>query len=119
MAGFENVGPYFAGGNGNCIFQQDNAPIHTAAATRAFLQARAVTVLDWPGNSPDLNPIENVWAYVQRSLPRTLPRNSEELWERIKNAWYQVPLELLQTLINYMPDRVAEVIRNHGGHTHY
>ncbi len=44
----------------NFIFQQDLAPAHTAKSTKSWLNDHGVGVLDWPANSPDLNPIENL-----------------------------------------------------------
>ena len=42
------------------IFMQDNAPCHKAMVIMNVLKAENVTVMDWPPQSPDLNPIENV-----------------------------------------------------------
>ncbi len=50
------------------IFQQDLAPAHTAKSTKSWLNDHGVGVLDWPANSPDLNPIENLWGIVKRKI---------------------------------------------------
>lgn len=44
------------------IFMQDNAPVHTARLVRDALEQIDINVIDWPPYSPDLNPIENLWA---------------------------------------------------------
>ncbi len=56
------------------IFQQDLAPAHTAKSTKSWLNDHGVGVLDWPANSPDLNPIENICCIVKRKM-----RNSYHL----------------------------------------
>ncbi len=50
------------------IFQQDLAPAHTAKSTKSWLNDHGVGVLDWPANSPDLNPIENLWGIVKSKM---------------------------------------------------
>ncbi len=50
------------------IFQQDLAPAHTAKSTKSWLNDHGVGVLDWQENSPDLNPIENLWVIVKRKM---------------------------------------------------
>ncbi len=53
-------------GDADFIFQQDLAPAHTAKGTKSWFSDHSVTVLDWPANSPDLNPTENLWGIIKR-----------------------------------------------------
>ncbi len=50
------------------FFQQDLAPVHTAKGTKSWFNDHGVTVIDWPANSPDLNPKENIWGIVKRKM---------------------------------------------------
>lgn len=102
------------------IFQQDNAPAHSARSTRNFLAQKGVTLLDWPGNSPDLNPIEHVMAHVSRRVrPRGLPRNKDEFWGWVQEAWRETPISYIHSLYRSMRSRVNEVLENAGDSTHY
>ncbi len=66
-------------GDADFIFQQDLAPAHTAKGTKSWFNDHGVTVLDWPANSPDLNPIENIWGIVKRKMRDTRPNNADDL----------------------------------------
>ncbi len=55
-------------GDADFIFQQDLAPAHTAKGTKSWFNDHGVTVLDWPANSPDLNPLENLWGIVKKKM---------------------------------------------------
>ncbi len=68
------------------IFQQDLAPAHTAKSTKSWLNDHGVGVLDWPANSPDLNPRENIWDIVKRKMRNKRPKNTDELKATVKET---------------------------------
>ncbi len=70
-------------GDANLIFQQNMVPAHTAKGTKSLFNDHGVTVLDWTANSPDLNPIENVWGIVKK-MRDTRPNNADDLKAVIK-----------------------------------
>ncbi len=76
----------------NFIFQQDLAPAHTAKGTKSWFNDHGVTVLDWPANSPDLNPIENLWGIVKRKMRDTRSNNVDDLKAAIKATWASLHL---------------------------
>ena len=53
---------------GGGIFQQDLAPCHTSQQVKRVFRQADIKVLDWPGNSPDLNPIKNLWSILKSRL---------------------------------------------------
>ena len=58
------------------IFQQDNAAIHTARITKAWFAEQAFKLMEWPPNSPDMNPIEHLWRVLKASLHKRFPDTS-------------------------------------------
>lgn len=113
------VGPLIAAGN--WIFQQDNAAIHTSREAKEWFRVNNVDVLEWPSRSPDLNPIENLWGWLVRAVYRNGRqfRTRDELKEAIRESWNQIPLSLLQSLIDSMTSRLTDVIKANGGSTRY
>ena len=61
------------------IFQQDSAPCHIARIVKQWLAEPGVQLLDWPGNSPDLNPIENLWVSIKKRVAQKKCSSLEEL----------------------------------------
>jgi transposase len=102
------------------VFQHDNAPCHTARTVQRYLQAKGVEVLDWPANSPDLNPIENLWHILKRRVRAKCPKNMDELKQAIVQAWVlDIKPEYCQKLISSMPRRIKAVLQNRGYSTKY
>lgn len=102
------------------VFQQDSAPCHVAKRSMQWLKNEGVEVLDWPGNSPDLNPIENLWSRLKRIVGAKKPSNRTELIEAILNAWFRVITpEQLEQLVDSMPRRCEAVIKAKGYPTKY
>ena len=80
--------PYIAGRA--LIFQQDNAPAHTARSTNRFPEERSVVVMKWPPKSPDLNPIKNLWDAVEAKVRKESATSRNELWGKILVAWNSI-----------------------------
>ncbi len=79
-------------GDADFIFQQDLAPAQTAKGTKSWFNDHGVTVLDWPANLPDLNPIENLWDIVKRKMRDTKPNDADDPKVTIKATWASLHL---------------------------
>jgi hypothetical protein len=109
-------------------FMQDNAPIHTAYASREWLEVHGVHTVDWPPYSPDLNPIEHLWWALKKKLHELHPefdnmRDSPAEWAAFElglhEAWAAIPDSLIAKLIRSMPRRLDAVRQARGYQTKY
>ncbi|KAL4461769.1 hypothetical protein ABPG72_017970 [Tetrahymena utriculariae] len=99
---------------------QDKDPKHTASISTNFLKDNKINwVSDWPANSPDLNPIENVWHYLKSKIQEDFPTNKNTLINSIKKQWKTVTPELCQKYMNSWEKRCEEVIQNKGNTINY
>jgi len=115
------------------VFQQDNASPHTAKRTQRWLenakQEHGFSLMRWPANSPDLNPIENLWAWLKLELHRRYPDTKHlpggpdavraVLKDRLKEIWWEIGEEVLNKLVASMPHCVQQVIEASGWYTSY
>jgi hypothetical protein len=108
-------------GDDECIFQQDNDPKHTSKKAKNWMEENNITLLDWPPQSPDLNPIEHLWQHTKSQLCKyeTLATGVWEIWDRVAEVWNDIEPEVCQRLIESMPRRLEAVIKAKGGHTKY
>ena len=105
----------------NYIFQEDNAPIHTANIAKKWKEDNNIASLPWPAQSPDLNPIENLWDELERKVRnhRPLPKNQDDLWKILQEEWLNLDEKIYKNLVDSIPRRVAAVIENKGDPTKY
>jgi transposase len=116
----QTIGEYFPNRSGIC-FQQDGASVHRSRKVEKWFQKKKLPKLDWPAQSPDLNPIENLWADLKKRVYAKGKdiTSKEALKVAIEEEWERTPILLLQKLIDSMPDRLQAVIRARGGPTKY
>ena len=103
------------------IFQQDNDPKHTSKQCQQWFKDKKVQLLDWPAQSPDLNPIEHLWQHLKFCLAQyeKAPTSIHELWDWVEVEWGKITQEDCAKLIESMPRRVAAVLKAKGGYTKY
>ena len=103
-------------------FLQDSAPCHNSKVVTAWFKAHpTITKIVWPGNSPDLNPIENVWIWMKRKIAEDPPINMPQLKKAIITLWttQMHNIQYLKTLSDSMPRRIQDVISRGGSTTKY
>lgn len=106
----------------NFMFMQDNARSHTARAAINAFREHDITLLDWPPQSCDMNPIEHAWDLLKRKAFEALPQNlitEQDLFLHLSRTWNRIPQATFDNLILSMPRRCRALTNALGGPTDY
>uniref|UniRef100_A0A8C8K4I5 Tc1-like transposase DDE domain-containing protein n=1 Tax=Oncorhynchus tshawytscha TaxID=74940 RepID=A0A8C8K4I5_ONCTS len=101
------------------VFQQDNDPKHKAQSTMEWFKNKHIQVLEWPSQTPDLNPIENLWKELKTAVHKCSPSNLTELELFCKEEWEKNSVSRCAKLIETYPKQLTAVIAAKGGATKY
>ena len=94
--------------------QEDNDTKHTARICSQWKLKNLINRINWPSNSPDLNPIENVWGLIKTQLAGKTFHSTNHFIYNIRKIWNNFSQEYAQALVLSMPKRIKEVICNNG-----
>ena len=103
----------------NFIMQQDNDPKHTSKLCTTYLEkkeaAGILSVMKWPAQSPDLNPIELLWEQLDQKVREKFPTSQSDMWNLLQQAWNEITPEYLTKLTARMPKICKALIAAKGG----
>ncbi|GFV90635.1 transposable element Tcb2 transposase [Trichonephila clavipes] len=108
------VRPYAAAIGNDFILMDDNARPHRARIVEEYLEDHGLERMEWPAQSPDLNPIEHLWDYLGREVAalNPPPRSLHELKQGLLCVWSSLPIPVSDNLINSMGNRCRQCIQD-------
>ena len=107
---------------GKWIFMHDNDPKHTSNKVKAYLEGKAsqkqsrVQLMDWPSQSPDLNPLELLWEHCDREVKKRKPTNLAALEATVREVWSSLQSGKMNQLVARMPALCAATLKANGGY---
>jgi transposase len=105
----------FMGLHKTTYFLEDGAPCHAAKRIKKFLETNNIKTIDWPRNSPYLNPIENCWAHMKNMVAKKDVGSVNKLSEAIKQVWVtELTAKYLKKLSDSIQDRLKAVFARIG-----
>ena len=103
----------------NWHLQQDNDPKHTSRVAKQFIAENSINTIDWPSNSPDLNPIENIWTIIKNNVEKRMPQNINELTKFLAEEWNAIPQSTINNLVMSMKTRCELILEKNGDRIPY
>jgi hypothetical protein len=100
-------------------YVQDDAPCHTANLIKEWFAKKKIKKIEWPHRSPDLNPIEHIWAEIDKQLTNYQITNLAQLEQLIEKYWRVISKSYCSRLSQSMSNRVRICIRARGGYFKY
>ena len=105
------------------VLQQDDDPKYTSKLSRKYLQRKedhgVLAVMDFPPQSPDLNPIKHLLEHLKRNKTKYAITCQDTLWHAMNVCWKNLKPEIIHKLIESMPKRVWAVLKAKGGYAKY
>uniref|UniRef100_A0A8R1I4I6 DDE_3 domain-containing protein n=1 Tax=Caenorhabditis japonica TaxID=281687 RepID=A0A8R1I4I6_CAEJA len=102
--------PHYKAMGRGITFQQDNDPKNTSKFVKDWFLSRRIRVMDWPSQSPDLNPIEKVWEELEKRMTGKRTRNVDENYQKLAEEWDKILQSVIDTLLDSMQRRCQAVI---------
>jgi hypothetical protein len=96
------------------IFQQDGATCHTTQVVLDWLEESCDVLHGWPANSPDLSPIELLWAILKKSIAIIKPVTLDDLRTALQNAWTSIPQRVIDDLCKSFKPRLIMCLERQG-----
>jgi transposase len=106
---------------GDALWQDDGAKYHTSKVVEEWRKSMLMQRMKWPAQSPDLNPIENLWHIIKINITKRRHRidSLDEFAEIIEEEWKRIGRHVIKRIIGSMKKRCLAVIRAKGASTKY
>ena len=99
--------------------QMDNDPKNMAKLVTEWLKDNKVSVVEWPSQSPDLNPLNNLWEELRRCMLARQPPNLTELHQFCQEEWTKIPANCCEKLVKGNPKHFTQIIQLKGNEAKY
>ena len=111
----------FMEGFNDPILMEDGASIYSASKSKKWREDHKLKKIVWPAQSPDMNPIENLWSVMKKDVQKTHKPsgNTDALIKNIIDAWENIPIQVINRLVETIPARVDTLRKKKGKSTRF